>query len=69
VKAIKTSGRTGCPAASGGPGDWLFSEDGQGESEYILMVFCLSVAVFGLKIFNMVLNKAYLDAVNRMRKW
>ena len=50
-------------------GDWLFSESGQGQSEYILMVFCLSVVIFGLQIFNLVLNKAYLDAVNRIRKW
>jgi len=56
-------------SAAGRPGGWLVSEDGQGESEYILMIFCMTVAVFGLKMFNFVLNKAYLDAMNSIRKW
>jgi len=69
VKAIKTSESAGFLSAACGPGGWLVSEDGQGGSEYILMVFCLSVVIFGLKIFNLVLNKAYLDAVNNISKW
>jgi len=47
----------------------FYLEDGQGESEYILLVFCLLGVVFGLKILNFALNKAYLDAINRLRKW
>ncbi|MBA3052150.1 hypothetical protein KKF70_03725 [bacterium] len=69
MKAIKISGSAGFLSAAGRPGGWLVSEDGQGESEYILMIFCMTVAVFGLKMFNFVLNKAYLDAMNSIRKW
>ncbi|MCD6311365.1 MAG: hypothetical protein J7M11_02790 [Elusimicrobia bacterium] len=49
--------------------DLLVSDRGQADSEYILIIFCLSLAVFGLKMFNFVLNKAYIDAMNNLRKW
>ncbi|MBA3065984.1 hypothetical protein KJ633_02610 [bacterium] len=50
-------------------GNFWVSDTAQGESEYILMIFCMTVAVFGLQMFNFVLNKAYLDAMNSIRKW
>ncbi|MCD6422867.1 MAG: hypothetical protein J7L42_01955 [Elusimicrobia bacterium] len=49
--------------------EFFISEEGQGESEYIMLIFCLLGVVFGLRILNFVLNKAYLDAINRLRKW
>jgi len=42
---------------------------GQADAEYILMIFCLAGAVFSLRIFNLVVNKAYLDAINNISKW
>jgi len=40
--------------------EFFISEEGQGESEYIMLIFCLLGVVFGLRIF---------DAINRLRKW
>jgi len=48
---------------------FLISEKGQGETENVLMIFCLLGVIFGLKIFNLFVNKAYLDAINRIRQW
>jgi len=49
--------------------DFLVSDSGQGDTEYVLLIFSLTLVIFGLKMFNFVLNKAYLDAMNNIRKW
>ncbi|MFH1957510.1 MAG: hypothetical protein ABIJ15_03450 [bacterium] len=48
---------------------FLSDEIGQGETEYVIMIFCLLGVITFLKIFNLYVNKAYLDAMNRIRQW
>ena len=44
-------------------------ENGQAMTENILVLIFLLAAVIGLRIMNFVLNKAYLDAINNLRRW